>query len=566
MNTAASLPWLRLLALGAAALAGTLAVSVLLGWHTHNDALLQWRPDWIAMVYNTALAFLLCAVGLAAATFNRSGILRACAATAALLALLNALEYVGLPGLDVDQLIVRHYLTVRTNYPGRMAPNTILCFLLASAALGVLSPTGRQQAAVAGLLGSVILAFGIVGCFGYLIDVPSYGWRSFIPMAVNTATGFAVVGGGLLALAWGAERDAGRTLPRWLPVPVGVGTLTAVVCLWQAILARPEKAHLLAGAALVGGCVMAFALALAVTLAQAAWRRAAQVRDAVLHLSSASRQILSSTEAQTGGVQQQAAAVSETVTTVHEITRTAEQAAQKARGVGAAVGRTVQIGQDGRRAVQESVEAMADVQKHMDAITAAVNELAEHARAIGRIISQANDFAEETNVLALNAAIEAARAGESARGFGVVAREVKALAGRSKGATADVRRILLDIQKATRQAVQAAAQGGLSVQTAARVIRRAGERIDGLAGTLEETGHSAEQIVASAGQHAAGMAQVNQAMQDIENVITGHAAAIRQVEQAARNLHTLSNQLAGLAVNGQAGHAGTGLRPEGDPI
>jgi len=86
----------------------------------------------------------------------------------------------------------------------------------------------------------------------------------------------------------------------------------------------------------------------------------------------------------------------------------------------------------------------------------------------------------------------------------VVAAEVKALAGRSKQATAQVRGILQEIQRATQAAVIAAEQGVKWSEAGVGVASKAGEAIRLLAGSLTETALTAQQIQVSAQQQAVG--------------------------------------------------------------
>ena len=136
------------------------------------------------------------------------------------------------------------------------------------------------------------------------------------------------------------------------------------------------------------------------------------LREAVTRLASVTAEILASTSEQANGAQQQAAAVGQTVTTVDEVAQTAAQAAQRAKGVGEAVQRNLDIGQAGRRAIEESIAALHLLREKVEATAANILQLAEQAQAIGDIIATVNDIAEQTNILALNAAIEASRAGE----------------------------------------------------------------------------------------------------------------------------------------------------------
>ncbi len=269
----------------------------------------------------------------------------------------------------------------------------------------------------------------------------------------------------------------------------------------------------------------------------------AGIRETVARLSSSIAEILASTQQQAAGAQEQAAAVSQTVATVDEITQTSEQAAQRAKSVGEAVQRNLEVGRAGRHAIEESLGAKRRVQEQVEGAAESILALAEQAQAIGDIIATVTDIAEQTNLLALNAAIEASRAGEYGRGFAVVAAEVKALADQSKKATVQVRQILGDIQKATTKTVLATEEVTRGVATAIKLGTQAGETLTSLTELLADTARAAAQIVASAGQQATGMLQIHQAMKNIDQVAKQNVAAIRQTNQAAQDLNELSTRL-----------------------
>src|SRR6185437_10071117 len=123
---------------------------------------------------------------------------------------------------------------------------------------------------------------------------------------------------------------------------------------------------------------------------------------------------------------------------------------------------------EGRRAVEDSIDGMAQIRLQMELIAESIVRLSEQSQAIGEIIATVNDLAEQSNLLAVNASIEAAKAGEHGKGFAVVAQEVKSLAVQSRQATAQVRSLLNDIQKATGSAVSAAEQGSRVVEAGAK--------------------------------------------------------------------------------------------------
>jgi PAS domain S-box-containing protein len=176
-----------------------LGVSVLIGWYSGSTTLIQISPAFAPMQYNTALGFLFCGAGLLALHFN---VHRLSAISAYLLVLiggLTLLEYIFSIDLFIDQLLMDHYITTETSHPGRMAPNTALCFFLCGLALlaGRLHKMPRFLPGF-GIISVVVFCLGFIALIGYFIDLEVvYGWGNLTRMAVHTAFGFIFISAGL---------------------------------------------------------------------------------------------------------------------------------------------------------------------------------------------------------------------------------------------------------------------------------------------------------------------------------------------------------------------------------
>jgi methyl-accepting chemotaxis protein len=277
-------------------------------------------------------------------------------------------------------------------------------------------------------------------------------------------------------------------------------------------------------------------------------RTTREINEGVDVLASSSSEILATTTQVAAGAAETATAVSETTATVEEVKQTAQVSSQKAKYVSESAQKVAQVSQAGRKSVEDATQGMHRIQEQMESIAGSIVRLSEQSQAIGEIIATVNDLAEQSNLLAVNAAIEAARAGEQGKGFAVVAQEVKSLAEQSKQATAQVRTILGDIQKATGAAVLATEQGSKAVEAGVKQSAEAGESIRLLAEGINEAAQAATQIAASSQQQMAGMDQVALAMDNIKQASSQNVAGTRQAEVAAQQLHELGQRLKQLAA------------------
>jgi len=267
------------------------------------------------------------------------------------------------------------------------------------------------------------------------------------------------------------------------------------------------------------------------------------IQEGINVLAAAAGEILSSTAQIASGAAETATSVNETTVTVEEVKQTTQLSTQKARNVADGAQRALVVSQQGRKSVEDTVQGMSRIREQMETVAESIVSLSEQSQAIGEIIATVNDLAEQSNLLAVNAAIEAAKAGEHGKGFAVVAQEVRSLAEQSKQATAQVRTILNDIQKATNAAVMATEQGSKAVEAGEKQSVEAGEAIRVLSESIAESASATSQIAASSQQQMVGMDQVAMAMENIKGASTMSVTSSQQTEQSAQNLHELGQKL-----------------------
>jgi methyl-accepting chemotaxis protein len=162
-----------------------------------------------------------------------------------------------------------------------------------------------------------------------------------------------------------------------------------------------------------------------------------------------------------------------------------------------------------------------------------IESLAAATQRIDGVLTLIQAIAEQTNLLALNATIEAARAGEAGRGFAVVAHEVKALAGQTAKATAEIGQNVSMIQTSTRNAVDAVREIG-------NAVRDINEVTSNIAGAVGQQDAATREISANAQLAAHG----NETL--VAN-IGSLSAAIGETSKTATSVLSASSELTSTA-------------------
>jgi PAS domain S-box-containing protein len=288
-----------LIAAASGASVAALGGLVVAGWLTLAVALIQVLPGLPPMQYNTALGFMICGAALLTAALDLGRPTALLGGLAAALGLATLCQYFFHANLGIDDLLGQTYLLTGATNPGRMAPNSAVALtLIGLALLGLSSPAfSRSRHFYPALLGSVVIALGTAALVGYAADVPgAYGWGDFHRMAVHTALGFILLGGGIVGLAWNAAQGERPDAPAWVPALAGVTVGTVTVCMWYALAAgpdlhagpaRPDPA--LPNVTLIAGLLSALLLGWALRVEQTSRRRARSLAASTLALNFQSR-------------------------------------------------------------------------------------------------------------------------------------------------------------------------------------------------------------------------------------------------------------------------------------
>ena len=241
----------------------------------------------------------------------------------------------------------------------------------------------------------------------------------------------------------------------------------------------------------------------------------ANVRQNAEGVATASAQIAMGNNDLSARTERQASALEETAASMEQLSATVQQNAENARSANTLSQEASRIAADGGAAVGRVVQTMQGI--------------ADASRRIADITGTIDGIAFQTNILALNAAVEAARAGEQGRGFAVVASEVRHLAQRSAEAAREIKALI--------------GASSARVQEGSAQVDAAGATMQQVVAAIQRVTDLMGEISAASQEQSAGVAQVGEAVTQMDQTTQQNAALVEQSAAAAGSLKSQAHDL-----------------------
>ena len=256
-------------------------------------------------------------------------------------------------------------------------------------------------------------------------------------------------------------------------------------------------------------------------------------------VAAASGQISSTAEQLSSSSVEQASAIQETASSVEEMSSMVRKNAANAKRSADTARDGMESAETGKQVVTEMLKAMAD-------IDAATHDIADVVKVIGQIENKTkviDDIVFKTQLLSFNASVEAARAGEHGKGFAVVAEEVGNLAQMSGNAAREISEMLSHSLERVDRMIHSSKQ---KVELGLGVGKRCGEVLEDLVQRVSEINDMANDIAGASDEQARGVAEINKAMTQMDQMTQQNSAA---AQQSAASSGELSQQAEALRAS-----------------
>ncbi|MBO9112444.1 MULTISPECIES: methyl-accepting chemotaxis protein [Rhizobium/Agrobacterium group] len=239
------------------------------------------------------------------------------------------------------------------------------------------------------------------------------------------------------------------------------------------------------------------------------------VAEATTAIDTGSKEVSASADDLSKRTEQQASALEETAAALDQITVNVANSSKRA--------------EDARKIAVQANESAAESGLVVANAVDAMQKIEASSNQVSNIIGVIDEIAFQTNLLALNAGVEAARAGDAGKGFAVVAQEVRELAQRSAQAAKEIKDLIRN--------------SSVEVENGVRLVSATGQALKTIEGYIVAVNQHMDSIATSAKEQSVGLAEVNTAVNQMDQVTQQNAAMVEETSAAGATLANESGRL-----------------------
>ncbi|PYF84911.1 methyl-accepting chemotaxis protein [Marinomonas alcarazii] len=271
-----------------------------------------------------------------------------------------------------------------------------------------------------------------------------------------------------------------------------------------------------------------------------------EVVTGVLNLSSTSAQLETISKQGQAMMQSQKDETDQVATAINEMSSTVAEVARNAETAAEATTKTDHIVNQGNLKVSDTARSIESLASDLNITSTAMEQLKTRTDNVGNVLEVIKAVAEQTNLLALNAAIEAARAGEAGRGFAVVADEVRGLASRTQSSAKEIEDLIVELQNGAQESLDKML---ISRDLSTKNAEQAKEVLELFANISEQVGYVQDmnnQIATAAEEQSQVSDEINRSVENVRQLADQTAEGSIESVSAVSNLRALSHQLKSL--------------------
>ncbi|MDR2555508.1 MAG: methyl-accepting chemotaxis protein [Fibromonadaceae bacterium] len=267
-------------------------------------------------------------------------------------------------------------------------------------------------------------------------------------------------------------------------------------------------------------------------------------------LSSVSRQVANSAEANISNATTVASASEQASANIISIANNAEKTSANANDVAGSAEQMSANMYTIAAAIEQMSASISEISSNAGEVSKIANEatikshdatdvmskLGVAAKEIGHVTDVIKKIADKTNLLALNATIEAASAGEAGKGFAVVAGEIKELANQSASSADDIAQRIDSIQVGTDEAVKV-------INDVSDIIAKINHSVESISSHVGEQTKASNEIASNVAQANTGAKRVASAISEVAK--NSHDVA-RNADEAAKGASEVSKSVSNI--------------------